>query len=127
MKPALVFVYAADSGILNALSDSIQKVISPETYACSLCALTHSPFGVRRAWKLFLHDLDVETDFLHADEFRRRYGIEAVLPAAFLQDEMDLQEWLSADEIRRCENLEALQSLIRERLEDTRKGNREAL
>jgi hypothetical protein len=37
----LLFVYNADSGLAAALFDSAHKLLSPQTYACNLCALTH--------------------------------------------------------------------------------------
>ncbi len=42
-EKALIFVYNADSGLLNAINDGILKIVSPSTYQCSLCSLT---FGV---------------------------------------------------------------------------------
>ncbi|MBC7930780.1 MAG: hypothetical protein H7Z38_09495, partial [Rubrivivax sp.] len=55
---ALVFVYNADSGLFNALTDIAHKAFSPATYQCNLCALTHSTFGMRKGWKRFLETLD---------------------------------------------------------------------
>src|SRR3954464_123565 len=82
--PALVVVYNADSGVFNALADVAHKIFSPDTYACNLCALTHTAFGMRSEWKLFLEGLGVPLEFLHADELRSRYGLEGVsLPAIF--------------------------------------------
>ena len=40
----LIFVYNAGSGKLNALFDMAHKIVSPTTYECSLCALTHDAF-----------------------------------------------------------------------------------
>lgn len=39
-KPRLVFVYAADSGVLNIAKDVIHKLVSSSTYPCHLCAIT---------------------------------------------------------------------------------------
>ena len=58
-KAGLVFVYNADSGLFNAVSDAAHKIFSPRTYQCNLCALTHSAIGMRREWKQFLDSLDV--------------------------------------------------------------------
>jgi len=43
----LIFVYNADSGLLNAMKDWAHKIVSPETYPCSLCALTYNNLGMR--------------------------------------------------------------------------------
>lgn len=70
----LIFVYNADSGKLNALLDSLHKVVSPSTYSCKICELTHSTVGERKVWKEFREELDVEADFLHKDEFLKLYA-----------------------------------------------------
>jgi len=50
----LIFVYNADSGLLNAMKDWAHKIVSPETYPCSLCALTYDNLGMRRPWREFI-------------------------------------------------------------------------
>ncbi len=72
LKHTLMFVYNADSGMFNTLSDMAHKVFSPRTYSCNLCALTHSTFSMRDEWKEFIESLGVELEFLHRDEFRKR-------------------------------------------------------
>jgi hypothetical protein len=54
----LIFVYNADSGGLNTLFDIAHKVVSPETYSCSLCMLTHGVLSERTAWKLTAETLN---------------------------------------------------------------------
>ena len=86
MRPTLVFVYNANSGLFNTLSDIAHKILSPQTYACNLCAITHTPLGMRQEWKTFLEHLELEKEFLHTDEFHARYGLEEMkLPAIFLK------------------------------------------
>jgi hypothetical protein len=112
-KPALVFVYNADSGVFNTLTDAAHKIFSPRTYACNLCALTHTAFRVRGEWKRFLEGLGRPLEFLHADELRSRYGLRDVpLPAAFEKDGASLRVAVSADEINACGTLEELKRLI---------------
>src|SRR3954467_6060768 len=83
-RPALVFVYNAESGVFNTLADAAHKIFSPRTYACNLCALTHTALGMRGEWKRFLEGLGVPLEFLHADELRSRYRLKGVpLPAVF--------------------------------------------
>lgn len=67
----LLFVWNADSGWQHALMDSLQKVLRPESYPCSLCRLTYGVVGPRADWKLFLKEWDRPAYFLHRDEFRR--------------------------------------------------------
>lgn len=122
MKSTLVFVYNADSGIFNAFSDLAHKLLSPETYPCSLCAITYSSFGMRKEWRLFLKRLDVEKEFLHADELKDRYGIEGVTLPAIFRKEAGLSLWIDADAINGCSNLGELKELIRNKLQDQGSG-----
>ena len=36
----LIFIYNANGGIFSAMADAAHKLVSPETYPCSLCAIT---------------------------------------------------------------------------------------
>jgi hypothetical protein len=111
--PTLVFVYNAESGVFNVLADAAHKIFSPDTYACNLCALTHTAFGMRAEWKRFLEGLGVPLEFLHADELRSRYGLEDVpLPAVFEKDEGGLEVLADADAINECRTLADLKRLI---------------
>lgn len=113
MKPSLIFVYNANSGLFNVLTDAAHKIFSPETYACNLCALTHTNFGMRREWKRFIESLDQEVEFLHADELKEKYGIEAVaLPAVFRQEDGEVKVWIEASEINSCRTMDELKELI---------------
>ena len=113
-KPGLVFVYNADSGLFNALSDAAHKIFSPRTYQCNLCALTHSPLGMRGEWKQFLDGLgDVPLEFLHADELRARYGVAGVpLPAIFKRGDENVEVLIGAEAINACRTLGDLKQLV---------------
>jgi hypothetical protein len=112
-KPGLVFVYNADSGLFNALSDAAHKIFSPQTYRCNLCALTHTALGMRREWKQFLDGLDVPSEFLHADELRARYGVAgAALPAIFKRAGGGVEVLVDAESINACQTLGDLKRLI---------------
>lgn len=111
--PTLVFVYNAESGVFNVLADAAHKIFSPDTYACNLCALTHTAFGMRTEWKRFLEGLGVPLEFLHADELKSRYGLEGVpLPTVFEKDEGGLEVLADADAINECRTLADLKRLI---------------
>jgi hypothetical protein len=115
--PTLVFVYNADSGFVNTLLDIGHKVVSPSTYECRLCSLTHSVFSMREEWRRFVQALGVPVEFLHRDELARQYGIRGTaLPAVFLRDDYGLKEWITAAEISGCPTLAALETLVRTRL-----------
>ncbi|MEJ7711582.1 MAG: hypothetical protein WKF84_17380 [Pyrinomonadaceae bacterium] len=120
MKPTLVFVYNADSGLFNGLADIAHKIFSPQTYQCNLCAITHSTFGMRDQWKTFINNLEAPVEFLHADEWRKRYRVHDVpLPAIFTKSGEDLRVWITAAEINACRAPQELEKLIEERLENS--------
>jgi hypothetical protein len=113
----LIFVYNADSGLFNTLSDMAHKILSPKTYSCNLCMLTHDNFSVKQDWVRFLQTLNTETEFLHRDEFVRRYPAhEKNLPAIFVEQDEHMTVLVSRDEINVVESLLALQDLIRNKL-----------
>ncbi len=114
---ALVFVYNADSGVFNAVTDMAHKAFSPQTYQCNLCALTHSTFGMRNSWKEFLETLEIPLEFLHADELKSRYAISEVsLPAVFKKYGRRLELLIDADSINECQTSDDLRRLVRDNL-----------
>ena len=111
----LIFVYNADSGRLNALQDSLHKLISPSTYNCRLCQLTHSFFSEKDEWRSFVDSLEVECDFLHKDEFNA--VANPILPAVFIESKDEITEFLCAEEFSGINTLPELISVLRLKLD----------
>ena len=110
---ALIFVYNADSGLFNTLTDIAHKMLSPKTYSCNLCAITHGLLTERQEWRDFLTQLEVPLEFLHRDEYERQYGEVACMYPVVLERKGDVMEILiTSSDINRCKNVEDLQSLI---------------
>jgi hypothetical protein len=117
MQPTIVFVYNADSGLFNTLTDIAHKALAPDTYNCNLCAITFGTFGMRAEWKAFLESLTASFEFLHRDELFERYGLAGIdLPAVFLKNGNLLQPWIGADSINACGSIDELRQLILARL-----------
>lgn len=116
--PYLLFVYNADSGVVNALKDLWHKTVSPETYDCQLCAVTYGPLGMRPQWRRFVKGLELDVKFLHRDELRDQYGLSDVdLPAVFkVEASGQVNEWIEAKQVRGVQDLEAMMELLRKRL-----------
>ncbi len=113
----LIFVYNANSGVFNVLTDTAHKIFSPETYACNLCALTHSNLGMRQEWKDFIESLEGSIKFLHSDELKKRYAIEAIsLPAIFIKEEDKIKIWIDSTALNSCKTLNELKQLITNKL-----------
>jgi hypothetical protein len=87
----LIFVYNADSGILNLLKDAAHKMLRPGTYPCSLCALTYGAVSEKRKWREFRKNDGRNMRFLHKDEFEaefeERYEYPVVLEQSTLLGE----------------------------------------
>ncbi|MDY8136480.1 GTPase [Aquimarina sp. 2201CG5-10] len=74
MKKTLVFVYNAKSGFWNKSIDIAHKIISPSTYSCSLCRLTHGNFSEKKAWKDFRKNTLQDVVFIYKDEYLNKYS-----------------------------------------------------
>lgn len=118
-QPRLLLVYAADSGPVNAVIHYIHKLIRPETYPCSLCAVTYGPLGERQQWREFLNQMSTPQIFLHRDEFEALHpGTGIPLPVVLLETGTSLESLVPAAEIDQCKDLESLITLLRGRLAD---------
>jgi hypothetical protein len=117
--PELLFVYNADAGVINGLLDSVHKLVSPSSYACSLCALTYGLTTMRPEWREFLKNLPAHATFLHRDELLKQYPELASYPLpVILQRESGL-EWhpfITADELSSVNELPQLIQLVKARL-----------
>ncbi len=76
----ILFIYNADSGKLNSLFDIAHKVISPSTYKCSLCSLTHNALNEKSEWANFKKSSKHNLQFLHKDEFEAQYSTKFEYP-----------------------------------------------
>lgn len=111
---SLMFVYNADSGLFNLVTDIAHKIFSPKTYACQLCNITHGNLKMHDEWKTFIKALPLDCTFMHRDEFVASYSdIKDELPAVYLfSPGQQLQHCISANEINGCNNLSDLKNLI---------------
>jgi hypothetical protein len=109
----LLFVYNADSGLFNTVTDIAHKIFSPQTYSCPLCSLTHGYFQVRGEWKAFIDSLSLPCEFLHRDEAKRQYGLrDSELPAVYRKTRAGLTPCLPPSELRDCKDIARLRELI---------------
>ena len=118
--PRLVLVYNAKGGIFHMLADAVHKVVAPQTYPCSLCAISYGPIGMRRQWRQTLASLPVALEFFHSDDFPRAHpGLIVALPAILLAQGASQPEVLiGSDELDSLATLDALISRLHDRLAD---------
>ena len=114
----VVFVYNAQSGVFSALSDYVHKLVSPDTYACQLCAVTYGNLGMRSTWKHYVEDLPAKVVFTYQDRVRDRPMMKnAELPAAFVITDDETKLVISAEAMNRCQSEAELIALCREKIE----------
>ena len=114
---SLIFVYNADSGIFNSISDTANKIISPSTYRCNLCKITYGIVNEKDEWKSFISNLPYKINFLHKNEFNKKYpNVKEKLPAVFKILGNKTILLISADEINKCKSLSDLKKLVGSRL-----------
>lgn len=116
----LIFIYNAESGLRNAVIDSMHKVISPKTYDCNLCDLTFGVFSENTTWKKFREASPVEMEFLHKDEFKKQYaskfGHKFTYPIILAATENGLEVFSGTEEINAIASAEELMQLIDQRI-----------
>lgn len=114
----LVLVYNAKGGIFHMLADAVHKVVAPQTYPCSLCAISYGPVAMRGRWRNTLAALPVAPEFFHSDDFPRAYpGVTIALPAILLaQGPSPPQVLIGRDELDSLATLEALIARLHDRL-----------
>lgn len=115
----IVFVYNAEEGFFNALSDTIHKVFSPETYQCSLCRFTYGLTGMVLPWKNYIDSLKERPVFLHRTEYKKAYPeFHADLPIIFLDRDSAQTVLMTAQQIKECGDLETLIQRLSKRLSE---------
>ena len=112
----LIFAYNANSGIFNAVWDSLHKTFSPKTYNCNLCAITYTSVSMKKQWKDFVSKLNVPVLFLHRDEMEKEYGItDLQLPVLLTTKGTQLDVLLSAKRINEIKDVEDLIELVKQK------------
>ena len=115
----LVFVFNADSGKLNAIKDSIKKIFNKAAYECNLCGVAFGTFGMKNDFKNFIQNLDVETDFLHKDEFPGPYPEPEVkeFPCCYLYKNGKMEIFINRDEMDSYQNQEELIEAVKKKVQ----------
>ncbi len=116
-KNKLIFIYNADSGLLNTVKDFWHKALRPSTYQCNLCQTTFGTFGAKKEWKSFISTLEVDTEFLHKDEFLESYDIpDAKYPSAYLLEDGVLRLLISQEEMDKVATTTEMENLVSSKL-----------
>lgn len=118
MTARLVFVYNANAGLLAGALDSIHKTLSPDTYACDLCELTHGIFNMRPQWRQYLKELPIEASFYHRPDFRLAFPelADEPLPVVGIVEEGQFTKLLDVDALGQINNVDQLVSALKAKL-----------
>jgi len=96
--------------------DFVHKILSPVTYKCNLCKLTHTNFGEHKVWKAFKEASSTPMTFYHIDEFEKLYSQVFVYPVVLKKEGNTLSELFGAQDIGRFKTSEELICAIKKLL-----------
>lgn len=118
----VVFVYNATSGVIDKFIDSAHKILSPETYQCSLCKLTHGNFGEKQDWIDFKDQMKPPLKFLYKNEFEEQYKSKWLgkyeYPIVFLASGYALDPILTSKDLQEITSLDILIDTLKEVLSE---------
>lgn len=97
--------------------EALHKVLSPKTYACSLCKLTHGSLQMHGALKNFAQEFNIKLEVIHLEEALNRYHLSLdELPQLELKSHSSLVLKLTKDKIEKLSSLEELLVKLREQM-----------
>jgi len=108
----MIFVYNADSGKINAMLDIAHKWVSPSTYQCSLCSLTHDTLHEKSEWADFKESSSDTLEFYHKDEFEKKFKVTYDYPV-ILDASHEMQILFTHLELRQFKTVKELISAIK--------------
>ncbi len=115
----IVFIYNADSGVINLVKDFWKKILRPSSYECNLCMQTFGAFSMKKDWKSFINNLNIDSEFLHRDEFEKKYKVkDAKYPSAYFYDDGQLTLLISEDEMNTVKSLDEMEVLVLGKIEN---------
>lgn len=78
------FIYNAKNGLANSLFDLAHKIISPDTYECNLCKITHGAFKENKKFKDIKEKFNIT--LWHIDDYEKKYKKESSYPLIIFRD-----------------------------------------
>ena len=108
----LIFVYNAKKGSFNEAIDFAHKILSPSTYACELCLLTHNYFVKRREWKEFEERIKMEMLFYHFHDFESIFKMKYEYPVILINYENRMEILFDKEQISQMKDVSDLISEI---------------
>lgn len=107
-------MYNANNHLFSKLSDFAHKIVSPQTYQCSLCKLTYGNFTTEKEWEKFIKSLPYEVQFSYKNEFIKSYpNLKHNFPALYLISNNTIELIIDSKEINAQTNLDELILIIK--------------
>ena len=109
----LIFCYNARKGFINGIIDFLHKSLSPTTYSCNLCSITHT-YKKNEKWKKFISNSKVKISFIYIDDLKRNNLSKFVneIPCCFIKKENNYKILIDKKTINNLKNENELISLI---------------
>lgn len=112
----LIFVYNANSGMVNTIFDMAHKLFKPDTYQCQLCTLTHGALQEHHKWKEFHNVARIDIDFYHKDEYEKKFSQTFSYPVILHKQHDQLHIFIDSETINSYNKTEALIQALRDKL-----------
>jgi hypothetical protein len=123
MSQKLLFIYNADSGLRNSIVAGAHKILSPATYNCNLCKLTHGELSEKKIWTQFRKELEAlgtKLEFLHKNEFgkiyRSKFSHKFTFPIVLVAGDNGLEILIHTHELNSFIAPESLIALVKSRV-----------
>ena len=113
----IIFIYNANSGFFSGIMDSAHKLLSPDTYSCDLCSITHGLAGPKKEWKDFLNNLNYPVKFYHKDDLPEAYR-NLALPVILANSKQDFEILMSNDEMSAMKNVSQMVDMLNSKLKE---------
>ena len=86
--------------------------MSPASYECDLCSLTHGKFSEKRIWKKFRDAGLINMEFYHKDEFLKKYKSKWLpaytFPIILISDQQGLQPFMVTQDFKEIDSVALL-------------------
>ncbi len=114
MRKEIIFVYNAKSNAISKYLDFAHKIISPSTYTCDLCSLTHGNFEERKIWTEYRKNSIHELKFLYKDEYEKNYKKKQEYPfiGQVIKTSSELEILIDAKTFKKIGSIEELITLL---------------
>lgn len=106
------FVYNANSGWLNTGLDIAHKILSPSTYSCDLCHLTHGVLNERETLSHFKTKYPEKITFYHKDDILPKLIQNGPFPSIWMENNNTVTLFQSPEQISKTKNIDEILNLI---------------